>query len=59
LNAQKQHGDKTGLGHVSKTKKKRKKKKSVPAPPPSLKKHIPIDICYDEDGNIFGEEGIL
>jgi hypothetical protein len=49
-----------GLGHVSKTKKKRKKKKkSVPAPPPSLKKHIPIDICYDEDGNVFGEEGSL
>jgi hypothetical protein len=56
LNAQKQHGDKTGLGYVSKSKKK---KKSVPAPPPSLKKHIPNDICFDEDGNVFGEEGDL
>jgi hypothetical protein len=34
LNAQKQHGDKTGLGYVSKSKKKRNKKKSVPAPLP-------------------------
>jgi hypothetical protein len=65
LNAQKQHGDKTGLWYVSKSKKKRNKKKNnkkknnVPAPPPSLKKHIPNDICFDEDGNIFGEEGEL
>jgi hypothetical protein len=41
LNAQKQHGDKTGLGYASKSKKnrkknkkKKKKKKSVPAPLP-------------------------
>jgi hypothetical protein len=59
LNAQKQHGDKTGLGYASKSKKKKnkkKKKKSVPAPPPSLKKHIPSEICYDENGNVFEEE---
>jgi hypothetical protein len=41
LSAQKQHGDKTGLGFASKSKKKRNKKKknknnnNVPAPPPS------------------------
>jgi hypothetical protein len=65
LNAQKQHGDKTGLGYASKSKKnkkknnkkkKKKKKKSVPTPPPSLKKHIPNEICYDETGNVFEEE---
>jgi hypothetical protein len=62
LNAQKQHGDKTGLGYASKSKKnkkkkkKKKKKKSVPAPPPSLKKHVPSKICYDENGNVFEEE---
>jgi hypothetical protein len=44
LNAQKQHGDKTGLGYVSKS--KNKKKKSVLAPPSSLKKHIPNEICF-------------
>jgi hypothetical protein len=60
LNAQKQHGDKTGLGYVYKSKKKNNnKKKSVPAPPPSLKKHIPNDIWFDEDGNVFEEEGSL
>jgi hypothetical protein len=60
LNAQKQHGDNTGLGYVSKSKKKKnKKKRSVPAPPPSLKKHIPNDICFYEDGNVFGEEDEL
>jgi hypothetical protein len=63
LNAQKQHGDKTGLGYVSKSKKKRNKKKnkkkSVPAPPPSLKKCIPNEICFDVDGNVFEEEGDL
>jgi hypothetical protein len=53
LNAQKQHGDKTGLGYASKS----KKKNNVPAPPSSLKKHIPNDICFDEDGNVFEEEG--
>jgi hypothetical protein len=42
LSAQKQHGDKTGLGFISKSKKKRNKKKNnnkknVPTPPPSLK----------------------
>jgi hypothetical protein len=62
LNAQKQHGDKTGLGYASKSKKNnkknknKKKKKSVPAPPPSLKKHIPSEICYDQNGNIFEEK---
>jgi hypothetical protein len=58
LNAQKQHGDKTGLGYVSKSKKKKnkKKKKSVPIPPPSLKKHISNEICFDEDGSVFEED---
>jgi hypothetical protein len=62
LNAQKQHGDKTGHGYISKSKKKRNKKKdkkSVPVPPPSLKKCIPNDKCFDVDGNIFEEEGEL
>jgi hypothetical protein len=65
LSAQKQHGDKTGLGFVSKSRKKRNKKKNnkkknnVPAPPSSLKKLIPNDICFDEDGNIFDEVGEL
>jgi hypothetical protein len=59
LSAQKQHGDKTRLGFISKSKKKRNKKKNnknknFPAPPPS-KKRIPNDICFDEDGNIFEE----
>jgi hypothetical protein len=52
----------TGLGFISKSKKKRNKKKNnnkkkflVPTPPP--KKRIPNDICYDEDGNVFEEEG--
>jgi hypothetical protein len=63
LNAQKQHGDKTGLGFISKSKKKRNKKNNkkkkflVPTPPP--KKRIPNDICFDEDGNVFEEEGEL
>jgi hypothetical protein len=59
LSAQKQHGDKTGLGFPSKSKKKRNKKKKflVPTPPP--KKRIPNDICFDEDGNVFVEEGEL
>jgi hypothetical protein len=64
LSAQKQHGDNTGLGFTSKSKKKRNKKKNnkkkkflVPTPPP--KKHIPNDICFDEDGNVFEEEGEL
>jgi hypothetical protein len=59
LNAQKQHGDKTGLGYASKSKKNKKKKKkknSVPAPPSPSKKHISNDICYDENGNVFEEE---
>jgi hypothetical protein len=62
LNAQKKHGDKTGLGYASKSKKnkkkknKKKKKNSVPAPPPSLKKHASNEIYYDENGNIFEEE---
>jgi hypothetical protein len=58
LSAQKQHGDKTGLGFTSKSKKKRNKKKNnkkkkflVPTPPP--KKRIPNDICFNEDGNVF------
>jgi hypothetical protein len=61
LNAQKQHGDKMRLGYVSKSKKKKNKtkKKSVPAPLPSLKKNIPNYICFDEDGNAFGEEDEL
>jgi hypothetical protein len=45
LSAQKQHGDKIGLGFISKSKKKRNKKKKkfiVPTPPP--KKRIPNDI---------------
>jgi hypothetical protein len=63
LIAQKQHGDKTGLVFISKSKKKRnkkkkKKKKNFPIPPPS-KKSIPNDICFDEDGNVFEEEGEL
>jgi hypothetical protein len=67
LSAQKQHGDKTGLGFISKSKKKRNKKKNkkknnkkknFPIPPPS-KKCIPNDICFDEDGNVFEEEGEL
>jgi hypothetical protein len=29
----------------------------VPTPPP--KKRIPNDICFDEDGNVFEEEGEL
>jgi hypothetical protein len=64
LSAQKQHGDKTRLGFTSKSKKKRNKKKNnkkkkflVPTPPP--KKSIPNDICFDEDGNVFEEEGEL
>jgi hypothetical protein len=64
LSAQKQHGDKTGLGFISKTKKKRNKKKNnkkkkflVPTPP--SKKRIPNDICFDEDGNVFEKEGEL
>jgi hypothetical protein len=58
LSARKQHGDKTRLGFISKSKKKRSnKKKNVPAPPPSLTKHIPNDICFYEDGNVFEEEG--
>jgi hypothetical protein len=64
LSAQKQHGDKTGIGFISKSKKKRNKKKNnkktkflVPTPPP--KKHILNDICFDEDGNVFEEEGEL
>jgi hypothetical protein len=65
LNAQKQHGDKTRLGFVSKSKKKRNKKKNnkkknnVHVPPPSLKKCIPNDIFFDVDGNVFEEEGEL
>jgi hypothetical protein len=62
LSSQKQHSDKTGLGFISKSKKKRNKKKNnnkkkflVPTPPP--KKRIPNDICFDEDGNVFEEEG--
>jgi hypothetical protein len=62
LSSQKQHGDMTGLGFISKSKKKRNKKKKnnkkkfvVPTPPP--KKRIPNDICFDEDGNVFEEEG--
>jgi hypothetical protein len=61
LSSQKQHGDKTGLGFISKSEKKRNKKKNnkktkflVPTPPP--KKLIPNDICFDEDGNVFEEE---
>jgi hypothetical protein len=68
LSAQKQHGDKTGLGFTPKSNKKRNKKKNkkknnkktqflVPTPPP--KKHIPNDICFDEDGNVYEEEGEL
>jgi hypothetical protein len=64
LNVQKQHGDKTGLGFISKSKKKRNTKKNnnkkkflVPPPPP--KKRILNDICFDEDGNVFEEEGEL
>jgi hypothetical protein len=59
LNSQKQHGDKKGLGYVSKSKKKNNnnnKKKSVPTPPPSSKKHISNEIGFDEDGNVFEEE---
>jgi hypothetical protein len=63
LNSQKQHGDKTGLGFISKSKKKRNKKKNgkkkfpVPSPPP--KKRIPNDISFDVDGNVLKEEGEL
>jgi hypothetical protein len=64
LSAQKQHGDNTELGFISKSKKKRNKNKNnkkkkflVPTPPP--KKRIPNDICFDEDGNVFEEEGEL
>jgi hypothetical protein len=64
LSAQKQHGDKTRIGCISKSKKKMNKKKNnnkkkflVPTPPP--KKRIPNDICFDEDGNVFEEEGDL
>jgi hypothetical protein len=63
LSAQKQHGDKAGLGFIAKSKKKRNKKKNnnkkkfpVRTPP---KKRIPNDICFDEDGNVFEEEGEL
>jgi hypothetical protein len=60
LSAQKQHGDKTGIGFISKSKKKKKNNKKtkffVPTPP---KKHITNDICFDEDGNVFEEEGEL
>jgi hypothetical protein len=61
LSAQKQHSDKMGLGFISKSKKKwnNKKKRNVPAPPPSLKKRIPNDICFDEDDNVFEEEDEL
>jgi hypothetical protein len=56
LSAQKQHGDKAGLGFTSKSKKKRnKKKKFLVPPPPPPKKRIPNDICFDEDGNVFEE----
>jgi hypothetical protein len=49
-----------GLGFISKSKrKKNNNKKNVPAPPTSLKKRIPNDICFDEDGTIFEEEGEL
>jgi hypothetical protein len=60
LSAQRQHGDKTGLGFISKSKKKNNKKTKflVPTPPPP-KKRIPNDICFDEDGNVFEEEGEL
>jgi hypothetical protein len=63
LSAQKQHGDKTGLGFISKSKKKRNekknnKKKNLPVPPPS-KKRIPNDIWFDGEGNVFEEEGEL
>jgi hypothetical protein len=64
LSFQKQHGDKTGIGFISKSKKKRNKKKNnkkmkflVPTPPP--KKHIPNDICFDEYSNVFEKEGSL
>jgi hypothetical protein len=61
MSAQKHHGDKTGLGFISKSKKKRNKKKknkkkNFPIPPPS-EKRIPNDISFDEDGNVFEEEG--
>jgi hypothetical protein len=59
LSAQKQHGDKTGLGFISKSKKKKNKKKKFPVPTPPPKKCIPNDICFDEDGNVFEEEGEL
>jgi hypothetical protein len=63
LSAQKQHGDKMGLGFISKPKKERNKKKenkkkNFPIPPPS-KKRMLNDICFDEDGNVFEEEGEL
>jgi hypothetical protein len=60
LNAQKQHGDKTGLGYISKSKKNRNKKKNnVPTPPLSLKKHIPNEICFDEDCKVFGVKEVV
>jgi hypothetical protein len=63
LSAQKQHGDKTELGFISKSKKKRKKKKNkkknAHVPLPSLLRCIPNDICFDKDGNVFEEEGEL
>jgi hypothetical protein len=60
LSAQKQYGDKMGLGFISKSKrKKNNNKKNVPAPPTSLKKRIPNDIFFDEDGTVFEEEGEL
>jgi hypothetical protein len=45
---------------MSKKKRNKKKdnKKNFPIPPPS-KKHIPNDICFDEDGNVCEEEGEL
>ena len=62
LNAQKKHGDKTGLGYVSKSKKskskknKNKKKKKIPAPSSSQTTHTANDLCFDVVGNVFGEE---
>jgi hypothetical protein len=63
LSAQKQHGDKTVLGFISKSKKNRNKKKNNNKKkflvPTRLKKRIPNDICFDEDGNVSEEEGEL
>jgi hypothetical protein len=58
LSSQKQHGDKRGIGFVSKSKnKKNNNKKNAQASPPSLKEHVPFDICFDENGEqIFEEE---